>query len=129
MVKKMFKKAKGFTLTELIVVVTILGVLTAIAVPLLTSYIGDAETNADNSNAKTIEGVVKRSIAKRELVIGSSDSAKEMSLTNIKAKIVAELGSLPAIKQSGFKFCVNITTGVVEAKNVSSAPSGWVLLE
>ena len=48
------KKKKGFTLIELIVVIAILAILVAIAVPRLSGFIGRGEEEAANANARTM---------------------------------------------------------------------------
>jgi prepilin-type N-terminal cleavage/methylation domain-containing protein len=58
MLKKLCKEQKGFTLVELMIVVVILGILVAIAVPIFNKVTGDAELRAAQSNARTIEGVL-----------------------------------------------------------------------
>jgi len=47
-------KKKGFTLIELIVVIAILGILAAILVPSMMSFIGDARASAVTANCKSI---------------------------------------------------------------------------
>ncbi len=55
-----FRKAKGgFTLVEVLVVCLILGVLTAIALPLYFKSVADSETNACKTNIDSIAAAVQ----------------------------------------------------------------------
>jgi len=50
---------EGFTLIELVIVIGILGVLAAIAVPRYQDYLTEARTNADDWTIRAIEGVLE----------------------------------------------------------------------
>ena len=52
--KKSHNNNSGFTLTEMLVVIAIIGILSAIIVPALVAYVRDAKLDTANANAKYI---------------------------------------------------------------------------
>ena len=58
MLKLFMRSKKGFSLVELMVVVVILGILVAIAVPIYNRITGDAELRACHANLRTIDGAI-----------------------------------------------------------------------
>lgn len=60
---KLKKNKKGYTLTELIVVVAILGVLAVIAVPAVMDALNDSKEKADLASANAIETAVQMCLA------------------------------------------------------------------
>lgn len=60
---KMFRKDEGFTLVELMVVVLIIGILVAIAIPVFNAASASARRSACQSNLRTLDGAVEQWVA------------------------------------------------------------------
>jgi len=79
---KMFRKDEGFTLVELMVVVLIIGILVAIAIPVFNSAKANAQTKACYANERTMEGAYQTYLAaSNEATIGAGTTIA--TLTNL----------------------------------------------
>ena len=65
---KLFLSKKGFTLTELLIVVLILGILTTVSIPVFEGILKAQKQNDCNNNKKTIESTIK------EAMVGMMDN-------------------------------------------------------
>lgn len=108
--KKGMKK-KGFTLVELIVVVAVLGIIAAIAVPKFGNVQEKAKIKADIASAKTIADVASALIAdgKISYINSSGVDSYAPALVSSDTNIKGQLQAVPEVKlTSGNNFVVDI---------------------
>ena len=81
--QKAKKNQKGFTLVELMVVVVIIGILVAIAIPVYNNTLANAKEKADKANVRIIEGAVAMYLSEKGKL---PDDLKELVTAGYLAK-------------------------------------------
>lgn len=99
---KMFRKEEGFTLVELMVVVLIIGILVAIAIPVFNAAKANAQKKSCFANQRTIEGAAQTYAADNDGNLPGTVAA--LSPTYIKV--------LPTCPAGGPAYSIN-TSGTV----------------
>jgi len=113
---------KGFTLVELVIVVAVMAILVAVAIPTVSSITKSAKDSVNDSNARTIESVIKLAEAEASTDEGAADGVATLSDGDIFDAIYdAKLGIENA------KFVYNKTNGTVKVG--STAGTDEVLIE
>ena len=108
----MKKTKKGFTLVELVIVVAVMAVLVAVAIPTVGAITQSAKDSVNNTNARTIESMIKLEAAE---LAKESDGTHKMTEQNVADAIAkAQLG----ITSTNFKY--NTQTGSCEYTTATS---------
>lgn len=80
-VKKLSKDNRGFTLIELVVVIAILGILAAIAIPKMGGFTNSAKEAADKTTASNIKNAFALARANGEIEWAESPTEAEITIS------------------------------------------------
>jgi type IV pilus assembly protein PilA len=111
------RNSRGFTLIELLIVVLVLAILMAIALPLYLGAVADAQVKVCRSNMQTI--------ANGEQAFKVRDPAHQYT-TNL-ALLPIDLGATPACPQAG-TYSVAISDGTQTGNNGRAVPAGGLIV-
>lgn len=106
---KIRKNKKGFTLVELIVVITVLAILAAIAIPIAGNWVGKAKTSSDASNIALFQSAIEKAVADGNAYPKSGETAVVRSYITSYSAISTPI----AAPQNGDHFIYNTATNKV----------------
>jgi MSHA pilin protein MshA len=106
---KLLKNESGFTMIELVVVIVILGILAAFAVPQFANLQTEARTSAVNGMAGAVRGAVSIARAKYQVVGNLAATTVDMDGTSVT--VIAATGRPIHTAAGGINLALQDTSG------------------
>lgn len=117
LIRKRNLKRKGFTLIELLIVILVLAILMAVALPLYLAAVSDSQVKTCRANMQTI--------ANAEAAYKTSSTGHTYT-TNL-SDLAGNLGATPVCPSNG-TYSVQISDGTLTANNGTTVPSGGLVI-
>ena len=111
------KTRKGFTLIELLIVILVLAILMAVALPLYLAAVTDSQLKTCRANMQTISNA--------EAAWKTADTSH--TYTTTLSNLNANLGATPICPNAG-TYSVTISAGASTANNGATVPSGGLVV-
>ncbi len=119
--------AGGFTLVELLVVVAIIGILLAIAVPAYSALTGRARSRTAEQQIRAAMPAAEAFYAENGTYVGLGNSVKKTppGITFYDSGIEATVGTGSKGKPTATGYCLNATVGSTTISASAPAPITW----